>query len=125
MLIIVKALLTRVWSSTLQTLSPTYRLLVGVPGRSNAFAIAERLGLQRSIIDHARGEVSEEDHASRESMIASLEENRIGAEAERQTAEALRRDMEAQRHVMRQSVQRSRNSGISCWLKRRRKRAKR
>src|SRR5690606_26102828 len=76
------------------TLSPTYRLLVGVPGRSNAFAIAERLGLSRSIIDHARGEVSEEDLRV-ENMIASLEENRLSAESERQSAESLRIQMEA------------------------------
>jgi len=76
-----------------QTLSPTYRLLLGVPGRSNAFAIAERLGLPKPIIDHARGEVSEEDQRV-ESMIASLEENRLSAESERQSAEALRREME-------------------------------
>lgn len=78
------------------TLSPTYRLLVGVPGRSNAFAIAERLGLSRSIIDHARGEVSEEDLRV-ENMIASLEENRISAESERQIAETLRKQMESLR----------------------------
>ncbi|MNZ63322.1 Endonuclease MutS2 [compost metagenome] len=78
------------------TLSPTYRLLVGVPGRSNAFAIAERLGLARSIIEHAKGEVSEEDQRV-ENMIASLEENRLGAETERQTAEMLRREVESLR----------------------------
>jgi DNA mismatch repair protein MutS2 len=76
-----------------QTLSPTYRLLVGVPGRSNAFAIAERLGLSRSIIEHARGQVAEED-VRVDSMIASLEENRRVAEAERISAEEALREAE-------------------------------
>lgn len=76
------------------TLRPTYRLLVGVPGRSNAFAIAERLGLPRSIIDHARGEVSE-DELKVDSMIASLEQDRLIAQSERQKAERLRREVEA------------------------------
>ncbi|MFB8373087.1 endonuclease MutS2 [Paenibacillus taichungensis] len=75
------------------TLSPTYRLLVGVPGRSNAFAIAERLGLPGYILDYARGEVKEEDQRV-EHMIASLEENRLTAEQERESAERLRQDME-------------------------------
>jgi DNA mismatch repair protein MutS2 len=75
------------------TLSPTYRLLVGVPGRSNAFAIAERLGLPGYILDYARGEVKEEDQRV-EHMIASLEENRLTAEQERENAERLRQDME-------------------------------
>ncbi|MGP0585277.1 endonuclease MutS2 [Paenibacillus timonensis] len=75
------------------TLSPTYRLLVGVPGRSNAFAIAERLGLSERILEYARGEVTEEDMRV-ENMIASLEQNRLGAEQERETAEQLRREME-------------------------------
>ncbi|KRF21538.1 endonuclease MutS2 [Paenibacillus sp. Soil787] len=80
----------------IQTLSPTYRLLVGVPGRSNAFAIAERLGLSKRIIEHARTQVGEEDKRV-ESMIASLEENRLIAEAERQSAERMRRDAEEMR----------------------------
>ncbi|WP_246067025.1 endonuclease MutS2 [Paenibacillus koleovorans] len=77
-----------------QTLSPTYRLLVGVPGRSNAFAIAERLGLPRRIIDTARGQVGEDDLRV-ESMIASLEANRATAEAERRNAEQQRAEIEA------------------------------
>ncbi|MBR2566433.1 MAG: endonuclease MutS2 [Paenibacillus sp.] len=77
----------------INTLSPTYRLLVGVPGRSNAFAIAERLGLPGYILDYARGEVKEEDQRI-EHMIASLEENRLTAEQEREKAETLRQDME-------------------------------
>lgn len=78
------------------TLSPTYRLLVGIPGRSNAFAIAERLGLSAKIIDRARGEVSDEDMKV-ESMIASLEQNRISAESDRETAQKLRLELEQQR----------------------------
>ncbi|MCZ8519396.1 MULTISPECIES: endonuclease MutS2 [Paenibacillus] len=79
-----------------QTLRPTYRLLVGVPGRSNAFAIAERLGLSRSIIENARGQVGEEEQRV-ESMIATLEQNTIQAQAERETAEGLRREVETLR----------------------------
>ncbi|QAV17414.1 endonuclease MutS2 [Paenibacillus chitinolyticus] len=82
-----------------QTLSPTYRLLVGVPGRSNAFAIAERLGLPRAIIEKARGQVSDEDQRV-ETMIASLEENRLTAEAERHSAEQIRRENEELRAAL-------------------------
>jgi DNA mismatch repair protein MutS2 len=80
----------------IRTLSPTYRLLVGVPGRSNAFAIAERLGLSRRIIEEARKRLGEDEQRV-ETMIASLEENRVTAEAERQTAERLRREVESLR----------------------------
>ncbi|SDW29871.1 endonuclease MutS2 [Paenibacillus sp. PDC88] len=75
------------------TLSPTYRLLLGVPGRSNAFAIAERLGLPSDILDYARGEVKEDDQRV-EHMIASLEQNRLTAEQEKERAEKLRKDLE-------------------------------
>lgn len=76
-----------------QSLSPTYRLLVGIPGRSNAFAIAERLGMPGGILAHARGEVKEEDLRV-EHMIASLEANRLGAEQEHEKAEGIRREVE-------------------------------
>lgn len=89
----------------IRTLTPTYRLLVGVPGRSNAFAIARRLGLPESIIRQASGQIDEEDKRV-ETMIASLEENRLGAEAERQTAERLRRELEqAKRELERERAQ--------------------
>ncbi|WGU94638.1 endonuclease MutS2 [Paenibacillus dendritiformis] len=87
-----------------QTLRPTYRLLVGVPGRSNAFAIAERLGLPKPIIDHARGEVTEEDMRV-ETMIASLEDNRLKAEAERETASKLRMELEAMRQKLNRELE--------------------
>ncbi|GAB7388740.1 endonuclease MutS2 [Bacillaceae bacterium] len=75
------------------TLSPTYRLLLGVPGRSNAFAIAERLGLRKEIIEVARKQISREENRVEE-MIASLEKNRRTAEAERLEAERLRAEAE-------------------------------
>jgi DNA mismatch repair protein MutS2 len=79
-----------------QSLRPTYRLLVGIPGRSNAFAIAERLGLPVDIIRHAETYVGDEARQM-ESMIASLQENRLGAEAERATAAAMRAELERER----------------------------
>lgn len=78
------------------TLRPTYRLLVGVPGRSNALAIASRLGLPQSIIDFARREVGD-DELRVDTMIASLEQDRRRAESERKTAERLRQEVEALR----------------------------
>ena len=87
-----------------QSLSPTYRLLIGVPGRSNAFAIAERLGLPGAILDHARGEVKEEDMRV-EHMIASLEENRLAAENERDLAELLRRETEELRNKHQKEIE--------------------
>lgn len=85
------------------SLSPTYRLLIGVPGRSNAFAIAERLGLQADILNYARGEVKEEDQRV-EHMIASLEENRLKAEQEHDNAQKLRTELEDLRNKHEQEL---------------------
>ena len=71
------------------TLKPTYRLVIGVPGRSNAFAISQRLGLDTAVIDMAREQVSEDDLRF-ERVVASLEKARQEAEAERENAAKLR-----------------------------------
>ena len=63
----------------IDTLSPTYRLLIGVPGRSNAFEISQRLGLSDHIIERAKT-FTGTDRGEVESMIASLEDSRIRSE---------------------------------------------
>lgn len=67
------------------SLRPTYRLLIGVPGRSNAFAISKRLGMSDSIIERAKSLVSD-DNTAFENTVASLEESR--QEYEKKTAQA-------------------------------------
>lgn len=64
-----------------ETLQPTYRLLIGIPGKSNAFAISSKLGLPEDIINAAREQIGKEDK-SFEDVIADLEQSRITIERE-------------------------------------------
>jgi len=86
----------------IETLSPTYKLLIGVPGRSNAFEISKRLGLNDSVIQTARTYISADSNQV-ENMIASLEESKRLAEAELEeandflkSAEMLHKDLQKQ-----------------------------
>jgi DNA mismatch repair protein MutS2 len=85
-----------------ETLSPTYKLLLGVPGRSNAFEISKRLGLSDTVIQAARSHVSEDTNQI-DKMIASLESSKRQAEIEQEEArdylrqaEKLHQDMQKQ-----------------------------
>ena len=76
-----------------ETLAPTYRLLVGIPGKSNAFAISQRLGLPEEIIQAAAARVSAEN-VRFEDVLTKLDQQRQEMEKEQRQAAQLRREME-------------------------------
>ena len=76
-----------------ETLSPTYKLLIGVPGKSNAFAISKKLGLPDSIIERSKEKLSDEN-IKFEDVLGSIEENRVSAQKAREEQERMRREIE-------------------------------
>lgn len=75
-----------------QTLSPTYRLLIGIPGKSNAFAISKKLGLPDYIIEDAKNHLESEDETF-EDIISHLEESRVTIEKEQQEIKSYKEEI--------------------------------
>jgi len=76
-----------------ETLRPTYRLLIGIPGKSNAFAISQKLGLPNYIIESAKVQISEEKE-SFEDLITDLEKSKLTIEKEEAEIKAYKREIE-------------------------------
>lgn len=76
-----------------ETLTPTYRLLIGVPGKSNAFEISKKLGLSESVIERASEHIKHGDMEF-ENVISSIEDDKRKAAADRLDAESMRAEIE-------------------------------
>lgn len=89
-----------------ETLKPTYRLIIGTPGRSNAFAIAERLGLPKSVIDRASYSI-QADSKRFENVISKLEEQRNAMLKAREEAEAAKAEAELLRDTAKKETEKA------------------
>lgn len=87
-----------------ETLRPTYRLMVGLPGKSNAFEIASRLGLAGNLIEHARTYLSGEQ-LRLEDLLKQLEASRVQTRADQTAAHVLRREAEVKAEELAQRLQ--------------------
>ncbi len=90
---------------SVENLQPTYRLLIGIPGKSNAFAISKKLGLPDFIIEDARTHLESNDEAF-EDMLASLEESRVLIEKEKAEAKAYKEEAARLRERLSQKEER-------------------
>ena len=91
----------------IETLKPTYRLIIGTPGKSNAFAISAKLGIPETIIDRAKMLVSQ-DNKRFETVLEKLEVNRIEMERNAEESARLRREYEAERAAADKEIARAR-----------------
>ena len=85
-----------------ETLRPTYRLLIGIPGKSNAFAISRKLGLPDYIIDEAKNQKDE----SFEDLLANLENSRVTIEKEREEIASYKQEIETLKNRLQQKEER-------------------
>ena len=82
-----------------ETLSPTYRLMIGIPGKSNAFAISRKLGLDEHIIENASGQI-DESVKDFETILADLEKSKQTIEQEQEELLAYRKEIESLRRSL-------------------------